>query len=303
MSPAAWRRRGGAAAAVLVGAVAAEAAALQAAIREPRAFGYQVGDLVQRVVTVEVPAGLQLDEASLPRPGAHGGALELRALRRSVARAAGGQRDELTLDYQVFLAPPAARTLEMPGFTLRYDGLPRAQELRIEAWPVTVAPLVPVDVSPRRGLGALQPDHPPPLIDTRPARWRLRAWAALAAGLLAYLALVHVAWPWRLARRRPFALAWRQLRRLGSEPADAAWRDACRQLHAALNRHAGEVLFAAGVDRFTARHTAFAPLRDDILRFLRLSQREFFAASPREAGAAAWLVGFARRCRDAERGA
>jgi mxaA protein len=292
----------GAAWAVLVAVAGAEATTLQAAIREPRAFGYQVGDVVQRVITIEVPDGLRLDEASLPRPGARGSALELRAQRRTLARAAGGQREEITLDYQVFLAPPAVRLLELPAFTLRYEGQPRAQDLRIEAWPVAVAPLVPVDVSPRRGLGELQPEHAPPLIDTLAARWRLAACAAVMALLLAYLALVYLAWPWRLARRRPFALAWRQLRQLGTAPTEPAWRDACRQLHAALNRHAGEVVFEAGVDRFTSRRAAFAPLREDILHFLRLSQREFFAASPREAGAAAWLLGFARRCRDAERG-
>ncbi len=45
---------------------------------EPRAFGYQVGDLVQRHVSVHAPDGWRLDEATLPRPGGRGQALELR---------------------------------------------------------------------------------------------------------------------------------------------------------------------------------------------------------------------------------
>ena len=73
-------------------------------------------------------------------------------------------------------------------------------------------------------------------------------------------------------------------------------------MHAALNQSAGEVLFEHGVDRFTARHTAFAPLKQDILRFLRLSQREFFEDGAHDAGDAAWLVAFCKACRDAERG-
>ena len=64
----------------------------------------------------------------------------------------------------------------MPGFTLRLRGEPRDQEVRVEAWPVTVSPLVPEDVSPRRGLGELQPDAGPPLIDIWPVRWRLIAY-------------------------------------------------------------------------------------------------------------------------------
>ena len=63
-------------------------------------------------------------------------------------------RRELQLDYQVFLAPREVRTLEMPAFTLRLDGTPRVQTLRIDAWPVVVAPLVPVDAPARHGLGS-----------------------------------------------------------------------------------------------------------------------------------------------------
>jgi mxaA protein len=249
---------------------------------------------MQRRITVEVPDGLALDENSLPRPGARGTALELRALRRS----AGARRTQIELDYQVFLSPIEARTLEMPALTLRYDGTPRAQEVRIESWPVTVAPLAPVEVSPRTGLGELQPDAAPPLIDTRAQRWRLLAYAALIAGLLTYLSFVYLGLPWWGAQRRPFALAWRQLNQNGG----LAWREACQRMHAALNQSAGEVLFERGVDRFAARHAAFAPLKEDILRFLRLSQREFFEGGAHEAEEAAWLAGFCKRCRDAERG-
>jgi mxaA protein len=271
---------------------AARAATLQATTEEPRAFGYQVGDVVQRRVTVEVPAGLVLDENSLPRPGARGTALELRALRRTTV----AQGTQIELDYQVFLSPVEARTLEMPSFTLRYEGAPRAQEVRIESWPVTVAPLVPVEVSARTGLGELQPDAAPPLIDTRAQGWRLLAYSALLSALLAYLAFVYLGLPWWGAQRRPFALAWRQL-----NPA-LPWREACQRVHAALNQSAGEVLFEHGVDRFTAAHKAFVPLKQDIVHFLRLSQREFFEGGVRDADDVAWLIGFCRRCRDAERG-
>jgi mxaA protein len=277
---------------VLLVAGAAHGATLQATTEEPRAFGYQVGEVVQRRVTVEVPDGLVLDENSLPRPGARGTALELRALRRT----AGRERLQLELDYQVFLSPAAVRTLELPALTLRYDGTPRAQEVRIDAWPITVAPLVPVEVSPRTGLGELQPDAAPPLIDTRAQRWRLLALAALLTALLAYLGVVYFGLPWWGAQRRPFALAWRQW--YESPP----WRQACQRVHAALNQSAGEVLFESGVDRFTSRHTAFAPLKEDIVRFLRLSQREFFEDAAHRPEDVAWLTAFCKRCRDAERG-
>ena len=269
-------------------------ATLQATTEEPRAFGYQVGDVVQRRITVEVPDGLVLDTNSLPRPGARGTALELRALRRSER----AQRTQIELDYQVFLSPAAVRTLELPSLTLRYEGTPRAQEVRIDAWPVTVAPLAPVEVSPRTGLGDLQPDAAPPLIDTLARRWRLLGVGALLTALLTYLGVVYFGLPWWSAQRRPFALAWRQL---NQAPAPS-WREACQRVHAALNRSAGEVLFEHGVDRLTAKHTAFAPLQQDIVRFLRLSQREFFEGGAHDTDDAAWLVALCKRCRDAERG-
>ena len=85
-------------------------------------------------------------------------------------------------------------------------------------------------------------------------------------------------------------------------PDDEAWRAACRQLHEALNRSAGEVVFEHALPRFVAAHPAFAPLRDELQRFLQRSRREFFAAGSRAPDDGRVLVELARRCRDAERG-
>lgn len=269
---------------------------LQAHTDEPRAYGWQVGDVLRRHIRIDVPDGLALDGRSVPRPGARGRALELRAVHRETA--AG--REDIVLEYQVFLSPPDVRTLEMPPVVLHFEGRPRAQDVRIDAWPVTVAPLVPVEVSSRRGLGDLQPDIDAPPVDTGPLRLRLAVWIAAAALLAAALALVHFGVPWWNRRHRPFAQAWRELRHLGGD-GEAPWRIACERLHAAFNAAGGEVLFEHGIERFTARRPAFAPLREDIRRFLAISRRGFFGDGRREPGETAWLVDFARRCRDAER--
>ena len=276
---------------------AGDGSQLEAFTVEPRAFGYQVGDVLQRRIVVEVPAGLALDEASLPRPGARGHALELRALQR---RSEAGH-EELTLLYQVFLAPPAVRTLEMPPLQMRFEGSPREQSVRIDAWPVTVAPLVPPEASPRVGLGELQPDAPAPHVATDALRTRLSAYAVAVALLLAALGWVYVAGFWWGRRRRPFARAWRRLHRLPAGDDPAAWRTACERLHAAFNEAGGEVLFEYGIGRFAQRRPAFAALQDDMRRFLRLSRRGFFGDAAPEPGELAWLIAFCRRCRDAER--
>ena len=275
---------------------------LSATTREPRAFGYQLGDVVARAVTVHVPDGLVLVDASLPQPGARGKALELRGVQRSSSAEAGGRRVDLRLEYQVFLSPPQVRTLEMPSFTLRFEGTPRPQELRIDAWPVTVAPLAPVDVSPRRGLGELLPDVAPPPIDTSAGRMRLIAWAAVSLLLLAYLGHVYLGLPaWRRAHR-PFAQAWRALRRAQPAGTEAPSRAAFQRVHEALNRTAGEVVFERGVERFVAAQPRFAHLRDELATFFQHSRHEFFASGQASPSDRAWLIEFCRHCRDAERG-
>jgi mxaA protein len=283
---------------------AAPSPVLQATTSEPRSFGYQVGDVLERQVHVHVPAGLQLDETSLPRSGARGLALELRSVLRKRAGPGDSWSDTLTLRYQVFIAPAAVRTLELPAFTLRYLGTRRDEDLRVQAWPVTVAPLVPVDVSPRVGLGELQADQPPPLIATGAARWRLGALLALLMMLGSYLAVVYVGLPGWQARRRPFGLAWQSLRHLPAQPTPEAWRAACLQLHQALNHSAGHVVFEARLDDFVRRQTAFAGQHEALRKFLQQSNATFFAtatagAVPPDGHA---LRELCRRCRDAERG-
>lgn len=191
--------------------------------------------------------------------------------------------------------------METPTFTLRFDGQPRAREVRIEAWPVTVSPLLPVKVSPRRGLGDLRPDTPPPLIDTTAARNRMAAYAALGLLLLGYLFYVYFGLPWWARERRPFTLTWRALRGVKSASADVQRRDAFARLHDAVNRTAGEVVFEQGIDRFISAHPRFAPLRADLVSFEQ-SRREFFAPGEPGAPYILWLLGLCRRCRDAERG-
>jgi len=282
---------------------------VDASASEPRAFGYQVGDMVTRTVTVDASDGLVLDESSVPQPGARGNALELRSVVRRSNAQAGGRRHELTLLYQVFLSPQEPRTLEMPGFKLRFKGEPRPQEARIEAWPVTVSPLVPVEVSPRRGLGDLQPDAPAPLIDTRFAHWRFIFYGIVALLLLAYLAHVYIGLPWWTRAHRPFTLAWRALRGLTPATPEPQWREAFQQLHGAFNRTMGEAVFEEDIDRFVRAKPRFAHLRDDLRKFFRQSRLEFFGKEARGAQAVqagadrSWLIEFGRRCRDAERGA
>ena len=286
--------------ALAVGTAAGAPAVPSASSDEPRAFGYTVGDVVSRRIALQVPAGLRLDEDSLPRAGVRGRALELQ--RVVLSKSLGGVPETLRLDYQVFLAPRELRVLEMPPIELRFDGAPRPQTVRIDAWPVMVGPLAPPEPSAREGLGELRPDRAPPLLPTTPERLRLAAEGGAALLMLAYLAHVYLVLPWSAQRRRPFGRAWVALRALPAQPDAAQRRAAFERLHGALNETAGEVLFEPGLDRFIAQRPRFAPLRDELVRFFADSRGEFFAGAT-DALDARRLVALCRRCRDLERGA
>lgn len=270
---------------------------------EPRAYGYQVGSRFSRRITVQVPAHWLLDPASLPTTR-RGQAIELRQVKLSSSRVGGLTQHELVLDYQVFLAPLAARTLELPPWLLRFDAAGKAEELRIDAWPVVVAPLLPAAESPRTGLGDMQPDMPGPLIPTQGAQRRLGAYAGVALALVGWLALVYLGPPWRAARQRPFGRAWRELRRLPPQPGAAQWQAALRCLHGALNRSAGAATFSQTLPAFIHAQPRFAPLQTELAGFLQRSQQVFFDPDAGQAQGpdAEWLKTLSRRLFDAERG-
>jgi mxaA protein len=267
---------------------------------EPRRFGYQLGDLVERRADVVLPAGLRLDEASLPVPRP-GGSLELREVRWAPPpwwRRGGAHH--LLLRYQVLRSPPAPQLLDLPPVTLRFIGATPPQQVRLDGVPILVNPLVPQPPPERRGLGALQPDSPPLPMATAPLRSRLAAEAlvaVLAGGILAWRALGP---RWR-RQAQPFETAWRQVHRL-PEPASAAhWRQALTALHQALDRSAGEALFAPGLDAFLARRPAYAPLRPELERFFELSRRTFFAPGGEAIPELGWLKALCGRARVLER--
>lgn len=283
---------------------AAEPLVLRADVEQPRAFGWRLGDTFERRVLVEVPAGLQLDAASLPKVGKPGGIAELRAVERSQQRIDGGERLQLKLRYQLFVSPVEARILELPGFRLRFvaagAGDARSDTVPVEAWPLAVAPLAPREASPRNGLGELRPDAVLPAF--APPRGRLLLWAGLALALLGYLAHVYLGDRWWARRQRPFARAYRELARLDLAAAPAL-QQAFRRLHRAFDEASGRATFAADAAAgFAADGSRWAPLRGDIAVFFERSRAAFFDGAPATADDGARLLALARALRDIERG-
>lgn len=260
--------------------------------REPLAHGLRVGDVVVRELLLALPPGARLEEDSLPQPRPEG-AIELRAVEREGAADASRQR--LLLRYQLMHSPEALRVYELPTVELRVQvagpGGHRLLSLRADAWPLVAGPLVPEPPPERRGLGPLQPDRPLPPLPLTALRWQAAAWGSLATLALAWLLWRHLLGPWVWRRQRPFARAWRALRRAEGAGPDSLTL-ALRRLHQALDEDAGRPLQAEHLVQWLARRPAFAPLQAELAGFFAASATHFYA--PR-AAAAETAQGLARQ--------
>lgn len=286
----------------MAAAAADDAAPIVVQVSDPRAFGHLVGDVLTRTIVLEVPSRLKLDDASVPTTGRIGHSFELRRVAQNWLPTLTGRRYTLALDYQVFRAPGEPVVLDLPSFTLRFDGQPQGEELRIDFAPVGITPLAPLEAPLRAGLGTLRPDIPALRADTRPEQRRLGLYALLALLPLAHLAMVYLGWPWWRRRQRPFARARRRLQGVPVAGPPGEWLDAWRALHAALDATASRVLHAGAIDRFVAERPAYAAVRGEMLQFFERSERFFFGGqAPLEADRL-WLREFCRRCFDIERG-
>lgn len=288
-------------ASLLAGSAAAAEQRVSIEVVNPRPFGHVIGDMLEQRITIAFADPLALDEDALPKAGRADIWLERRAPRLSASRGPGTTRQEIVLRYQVVNAPPEVRTIALPEVRLRLRTSESAVEEVVAEWPITLAPITPEYVLARSGLDTMRPDHPPPLIDTRGHAKRVAVSAALLALTLVYFAATRFAWPILSRPRRPFARAYRDLRRLARNGSDQhRERTALQRLHRAFDETAGRAVFKAHLERFFEEHPHFSSLRDEAETFYAVSRSQFFGIGG-ERPAMDRLTALARRCRDLER--
>ncbi|MBC7945596.1 MAG: hypothetical protein H7X91_10130 [Burkholderiales bacterium] len=274
-------------------------------LSEPRPFGYVIGDLVERSITMVVaePARLQAD--AIPKVGRYDAWLELRKVDLVSHEDSQSTRYRLTLTYQIMNVVPEVQSIELPPLKLSFDGA-QSFTREITSWPITVAPLTPEFVLARAGLEALRPDRAPSLMDTSAHRLRLWLYAALFFIVLSTYAYSRLGAAWLV--RKPFARACREISKLESSRSRDAYRAALRAMHRAFDETNGATLFSERVAVFLDKHSRFAALRVEIEQFFALSRDEFFGgseashASPRKPDAASkvFLQSFCRAMRERE---
>jgi mxaA protein len=280
-------------AALLVLAIAAGTASA-ATVEQPRAFGHVIGDVLTQRVLLE-QAGRPQQPGTLPSTARIDLWLERRPSR--IETDAEGRR-WLAIDYQVVNAPRALTAVSLPALSIATSS---GEPLALPAWPISIGPLTPLEVSGQGNLQPLQPDRAVAPLPTYALGQQLKfSVLALLAVLVAWLGW----WGWRNrreAQQLPFANAWRELKRIGDPASPEAWR----VLHRALNRSAGRVVHHASLPQLMAEAPYLRPLLPRLEEFYRESTRRFFFAESVAAAAqpegAYPLRPLCRALRDAEK--
>jgi mxaA protein len=238
--------------------------ATEAVVRQPRAFGYFVGDLLTQYVRLELSARA-FEPAELPRVERVGVWFERRS---SSVVSLDGER-WLRVEYQIINAPRELRTVQLPGW--RIEDASSTQALAIPAASISIAPLTSPPADPEDPLRTLRPDRSAPRIATASIERRL----FIYLGAFAVVGCAWLAWftwrNWRARRQQPFARAWDELREL-DERAPEAWQ----AIHRAIDRTAGRVTQRATLATLFERAPHLAPRRELIERFYAQSTEFFF---------------------------
>lgn len=257
-----------------------------ATISLDRSWGLLIGD--ELTAEVELPAGIDIDLASLPqRNKRHGAWLYLRDSEL--------EGNRLLMHYQVVNVPAENREVATPLFELRtveggFINIPEAP-LRIGSF--LAAENADAD-------GRFVPRGDKVLVPVQDAGLQQQLWMALL--ILIISVLIWLAWHFgfRPRHRLPFAHAvfeLNKMRWLGRKNADTA----SRSLHHAFNRSAGTVLVASRLDKLWQQCPWLLPLQADIDSFYQQSAAHFFTANGGDAKDFGQLLELARNCRAREK--
>ncbi|MBV8209074.1 MAG: hypothetical protein JO133_03330 [Burkholderiaceae bacterium] len=241
---------------------------------EPRAFGYTVGDALQRQVIVDRNRDGALDPASLPKPGRYGRWFQL----REVVALPDGVR----LAYQIINTPMHLEAENLPSLDVHViDPGGRSRDADIGPFTIMVGPVSSIGPNETIDADKVRPDLNPKPIDTSGLRRRILGYAlmlvVLAAVQLAPILTRRLGW----RRAGPFARALRALRQRALRASDPATRSAALlRLHAAFDEVAGRTLALDNVQDLFASHPWLAPARASVETLLAESRASFFDQAP-----------------------
>jgi mxaA protein len=241
-----------------------------------RAFGYTIGDRVERRVELWLAPPWSLTRGGLPTPGRQSPWFDLVEIATTSELAKNGTHVELRFVYQLLNSPVQPTVLSLPRIGLKFEGGPQPVQRDLPPVDVFASPLLP-SAATGSMLDAMRDDRKPELIPVEHFRQRLTVYGLVATTILAWMLVVQ-----QLASRRragPFVRACRDLRNLERGLNDVARAErAMRVVHRALDETAGHTVFVDNAD--TLFECAYrSPLRARTLTFLDRSRQRFFAGA------------------------
>jgi len=239
-----------------------------------RAFGYSIGDRIERRIDIQATPPWTLTRAGLPPPGRQNAWFDLVEVGFQPAPDVAGTQGQVRLVYQLLNSPVQPTVLQLPRFTLKFEGGAAPVERDVAPVDVFAAPLLPEQAAGST-LDATRADRAPEAIPVEQFENRITAYALAAAFVIAWMLIArHVA---QRRRAAPFVRACRELRRIAHAPhAAARAAEAMRVVHRALDETAGQTVFLDNVETLFVRPHR-APLRERTTLFLARSREQFFA--------------------------
>jgi len=272
--------------------------------------GYTVADVIEREVILTIKAPYTLVETSLPIKGyekRYRGqviGIELKNIHHEKKVHKDYTTHHIKLAYQVFTNSVVAKNAALGPEYLNLINMKNNKDLvkyRI--------PSLSIAISPLAIFGAVKvEDNMSPMLEpllmrhTQEKQWLKVALAILAISLLGLLYILGVH-TWLPRMGGPFASAYRTLRKTPNSA--EGLKQAVSKLHLAFNNTAAMSIFNDNLDTFLAKKSNFSPLKYEIQQFFALSRQVYFEPNATHDignNPSKWLVQFARRCRDCERG-
>jgi mxaA protein len=250
---------------------------------DPRAFGYFVGDVIERTFEIDTDRGDTLTDASLPHAGPLTYWLELKSVTATRSTPGDVARYTLKIAYQIFYVPVDPRKLEIPPVTIAFRNGESSYNVTLPPFTFLVSPLR--EIFPEKSGETietfLRADAGARFLPVRSLHLAMAASGIASLLALAALAYQLAWWPFNKRMARPFTRAARETATLIGEGQNSdSYRQALLELHRALDSAAGQRLMAADVPAFVSRHSEHSGRADDLARFFEASRSAFFANDP-----------------------
>ncbi|ETF00547.1 hypothetical protein W822_21850 [Advenella kashmirensis W13003] len=280
-----------------------QAADLRVQVAPLRPAGWLLGDVVPVTIRIDSP-NATLQQSSLPVPGSLNYWLDLRSV---VVEQSGSGADTvytLTLNYQTFYVPLDVNRREIPALDLLFSDGASEQTIRVPPQVFYMSPLRGVAQSGTEVSEQIRPDVPAGRIDEKPLWQRAGGLIVLVLLWLLLLSMHYSRWPFHQRQARPFARAYRAIRKNLKRADHESYSRSLIELHRALDASNQTRLMSSDVSAFVARNPRFAPVQDDLALFFTASASTFFGGAPRQTDpglTAARLLDIASRLAATER--